>query len=258
MGFIEALLLISINFSNGMMAVSDIDIHQEVVKPTIIQNQTYQETDRNDIIDSYCRYEHLKLPDYPDSAEPVFVKGEGTEFSITWEHTININSSDDKGKIQQFYDQLSDKLGYHIDRYKSFNGCWGSASYGKSTNYKRQRYRDAKVSGGFVIECIDDGQMKSISGTFDTKIDEVPYMEPVVTEDKATDAVISKYKIDPEKRGVTNHGLWIDREYVSPVNKNNKLYYLIEVYNVNGNKWYRVDAQKPVVIEDYNDYDHIY
>lgn len=261
MGFVEALLLVSINFSDGMRSISEADILQELNNQTIVERPVYQEPINSTSVSeqNVYRTNRLELPHYQNSAKPVFTKGEGTEFSISWEHTIYVIDSDREDELlKPFYEQLSEKLGYTIERRNSFKNFWGSAGYGWSNMHKTQLYRDARVAGCFVHECIEDGQLRSISGNFDTKIDEVPYLEPRVSAEDATMAVLYKYSINPEERGVDNHGLWIDRDYISPVNKNNKLYYLIEVYHADGNKWYKVDAQKPVVSEYTGDHSYIY
>lgn len=248
MGLTEILLLISLNFNQNAQSILNI--------ATI--NNTIESID---ITSTHHRPD--ELPDYPTSATPFFIKGPGTEFSITWEYTVRV-TSDNKVLMDKFYNQLSEYLGCTINRYSSFYGCFGSSSYGKSINYKRQRYLDTdiKVMGGLVTEVIDEGQLRSIYGTFDTHLNDIPYLEPQVTEDEAIFVISNYAKTQLHTAGAVNSlGLYIDREYNSPVNLNNKLYYVIEVYfpsqvSPSGGtltSYYMVDAQKPVFTKFYGD-----
>ena len=88
-------------------------------------------------------------------------------------------------QMKEFYQQLSGYMGCEIDRYKSFGHCFGSSWFGGGHNDRRQVYNGANVMTGLVTEKIENGMLQSISGTYDTTIEQVEFMEPKYTEDEA-------------------------------------------------------------------------
>jgi hypothetical protein len=264
MSFAAALLLASINFSSGAQAI--VESNRQVVLPDrTVQSQQYVVNDE-DIVESISgknknnsflnnnAYRSLdEFPDYKDNAVPEFVR-DGNKFSMTWEHTVRVIGDSKEEQMKEFYQQLSGYMGCEIDRYKSFGHCFGSGWFGGGHNDRRQVYNGANVMTGLVTEKIENGMLQSISGTYDTTIEQVEFMEPKYTEDEACRTLRNLLIRDlgseniPDIESFDSLGLWIDRNYESSINKHNKLYYIFEVYMIGVNhdiKWYKLDAQGP-------------
>lgn len=67
MNFIEALLLISINFNQGMTTIANSDVINEFNSQTVIVSQTYPDREDYYTGDQLGLMSRLELPNYSDS-----------------------------------------------------------------------------------------------------------------------------------------------------------------------------------------------